>query len=202
MPRKKVKMSYIENKSKRKVTYKRRVESLMKKAKELSILCGAVVCFIVYSSFEPEPRVWTTAAGDTVSGVYDILLRYYKKKGTGKLRKVDNQVTLLREMINKVDGQIKKHQDINRGKFVTQAMLRCLDFNNDDNNNNLEELPLVNLIELDQEVDRQLSDVGKKSMELLTVPAPPPPPVAFPSWLINWIVESCGDHGGQPAPNL
>lgn len=200
MPRQKVKMSFIENKSKRKVTYKRRVESLMKKAKELSILCGAVVCSIVYSSFEAEPRVWTTAGGDTVSGVYDILHRYYKKKGTGKLWKVDNQVTLLREMINKVDGQIKKHQDINRGKFVTQVMLHCLDFN--DNNNNLEELPLVNLIELDQEVDRQLYDVGKKSMELSVVQAPPPPPVAFPSWFINWIVESCGDHGGQPAPNL
>ncbi|XP_074292124.1 agamous-like MADS-box protein AGL80 isoform X2 [Silene latifolia] len=58
MARNKVKLQYIENNSARKVTYRKRVEGLMKITKELNILCDVNLCSIVYSPYSRVPVTW------------------------------------------------------------------------------------------------------------------------------------------------
>ncbi|KAL6348672.1 hypothetical protein AAG906_019371 [Vitis piasezkii] len=58
MARKKVKLQWIVDNAARKATYKKRVKGLMKKVRDLSILCGVDACVITYSPYHPEPQVW------------------------------------------------------------------------------------------------------------------------------------------------
>ncbi|RZC82245.1 hypothetical protein C5167_045033 [Papaver somniferum] len=45
----KIEIKYIENKTNRRVTYAKRQSGILKKAKELSILCDVQVCLIIFS---------------------------------------------------------------------------------------------------------------------------------------------------------
>ncbi|KAK9664912.1 hypothetical protein RND81_14G076700 [Saponaria officinalis] len=67
MARTKVKLQFIMNDTIRRVTYNKRVKSLLKKSEELSVLCGVDVCTIIYGIYDQTPRVWPPSATDAVS---------------------------------------------------------------------------------------------------------------------------------------
>ncbi|KAK7319024.1 hypothetical protein RJT34_03733 [Clitoria ternatea] len=50
MGKKKVEIKRIENKSTRQITFSKRRKGLMKKARELSVLCDAKVALVIFSS--------------------------------------------------------------------------------------------------------------------------------------------------------
>nr|KYP52919.1 MADS-box protein FLOWERING LOCUS C [Cajanus cajan] len=50
MGKKKVEIKRIENKSARQITFSKRRNGLMKKARELSVLCDAQVAVVIFSS--------------------------------------------------------------------------------------------------------------------------------------------------------
>ena len=54
----KVKVAYIENNTRRRETYRTRQKGLLKKAKELSRLCGCEVANVRYSRYHKEPMVY------------------------------------------------------------------------------------------------------------------------------------------------
>ena len=54
----KVKLQWIVDNAARKATYKKRVMGLMKKIRDLSILCGVDACVITYNPYHQEPQVW------------------------------------------------------------------------------------------------------------------------------------------------
>ncbi|GLT28397.1 hypothetical protein SLA2020_033370 [Shorea laevis] len=62
MTRKKVKLQYISNDSARKASFKERKKGLMKKASELTTLCGIDAYAIVYSPFDSQPEIWPSPA--------------------------------------------------------------------------------------------------------------------------------------------
>ncbi|CAL1355044.1 unnamed protein product [Linum trigynum] len=70
MGRKKVEMKRIENKSSRQVTFSKRRSGLIKKAREISVLCDLQVALVVFS---PHGRLYDFSAGDSVT---NILKRY------------------------------------------------------------------------------------------------------------------------------
>ncbi|XP_010436630.1 PREDICTED: agamous-like MADS-box protein AGL92 [Camelina sativa] len=57
----KLKLAWVENDKARALTLKRRREGLLRKVKELSILCDIWVCLIIFSPNEVEPVVWPSA---------------------------------------------------------------------------------------------------------------------------------------------
>lgn len=63
MPRKKVNLGYIEDDHARKATFRKRKAGIMKKANELSTLCGVDGCAIVFSPYNPQPNVWPSESG-------------------------------------------------------------------------------------------------------------------------------------------
>ncbi|GLU17378.1 hypothetical protein SLE2022_337480 [Rubroshorea leprosula] len=62
MTRKKVKLQYISNDSARKASFKKRKKGLMKKASELTTLCGIDAGAIVYSPYDSQPEIWPSPA--------------------------------------------------------------------------------------------------------------------------------------------
>lgn len=63
MARGKVKLSYIQNNIARKKSLEKRIPGLLKKAHELSTLCGVDVCAIVYDPNNPVPKAWPSQLG-------------------------------------------------------------------------------------------------------------------------------------------
>ncbi|MCD9560819.1 hypothetical protein HAX54_019624 [Datura stramonium] len=58
MGRKNVKLTYITNNIERKVTYQKRQKGFLKKAQELSTLCGVEMASVIYSPYSVEPVVF------------------------------------------------------------------------------------------------------------------------------------------------
>ena len=58
MPRKKVILALIENETERKVSYKKRLIGLLKKAEQLSTLCDIEMALVIYIPYSIEPKVF------------------------------------------------------------------------------------------------------------------------------------------------
>ncbi|KAH1033165.1 hypothetical protein J1N35_045339 [Gossypium stocksii] len=64
MSRKKMKLAYITNDSKRKTTYKKRTKGLVKKVREFTTLCGIEACATIHSlDFNSQPKLWLSHTG-------------------------------------------------------------------------------------------------------------------------------------------
>ncbi|XP_078171024.1 agamous-like MADS-box protein AGL80 [Carex rostrata] len=60
MARKKVNLAWIQNDATRRATFKKRKKGLIKKASELSTLCGVDTCVVIYGPQDPKPEVWSS----------------------------------------------------------------------------------------------------------------------------------------------
>ncbi|KAM0880050.1 hypothetical protein ACQ4PT_033836 [Festuca glaucescens] len=70
----KVKIRWIIDNKRRKMTLKRHLPVVLKKARELSVLCDVPLCVIAYRTSEAEPVVWPSpgAAADVVRQYRDL----------------------------------------------------------------------------------------------------------------------------------
>ncbi|CAN6587696.1 unnamed protein product [Malus baccata var. baccata] len=106
MTRKKIKLAYIRDDSSRKATFKKRKNGLMKKVKELSILCGIDASAIVYSHYDTKPE---------------------QMQEMDKRKNMLNQESILRQHIVKVEEQLKRQNKENQEKeIMIQSMYRSL----------------------------------------------------------------------------
>ncbi|KAL1190820.1 MADS-box transcription factor PHERES 2 [Cardamine amara subsp. amara] len=58
MGRRKIRHQFISDNSTRRVTFKKRKDGLLKKLKELTILCGLPAFAIIYSEYKVGPELW------------------------------------------------------------------------------------------------------------------------------------------------
>ncbi|OWM89776.1 MADS-box protein FLOWERING LOCUS C-like isoform X1 [Punica granatum] len=85
MGRKKLEMKRIEDKSSRQVTFSKRRSGLIKKARELSILCDVEVALLVFSS---RGRLYEFCSGNSLTS---ILERYQNYSEEEELKAADAQ---------------------------------------------------------------------------------------------------------------
>ncbi|KAI3973116.1 hypothetical protein MKX01_019774 [Papaver californicum] len=112
MARKKVQLAYIANGTARRATFIKRREGLLKKVSELSTLCGVNACAIVYGPYDLQPQVWPAQPD-----AYRVLMRFRSLPEIDQLRNVRqqlNQESFLRNRIEKIKKQWKKHHRENR----------------------------------------------------------------------------------------
>ncbi|KAL9240822.1 hypothetical protein vseg_014999 [Gypsophila vaccaria] len=105
MARKKVKLQFIENESNRRITYKKRVKGLLKKAQELSILCGVDACAIVYGQYSETPEVWPTVDDDEVRRV---VMEYKKKVDIDQSERKLTQEEFLSQSLAKSEDKLQR----------------------------------------------------------------------------------------------
>uniref|UniRef100_A0A803KU22 MADS-box domain-containing protein n=1 Tax=Chenopodium quinoa TaxID=63459 RepID=A0A803KU22_CHEQI len=101
MVRKKAKLAYIENDSSRRVTYQKRVKNLVKKTRELSVLCGVDACAIIYGQDEQVPVVWPSSEEEAKR----IISYYNSKSDLDPSQRGFNQYTFLNDSVIKAKGK-------------------------------------------------------------------------------------------------
>ncbi|XP_068344183.1 agamous-like MADS-box protein AGL80 [Pyrus communis] len=122
MARKKIKLAYIRDDASRKATFKKRKNELMKKVKELSILCGIDSSAIVYSQYDIKPEV-----GPNPDVTRRIVARFKQMQEMDKRKNMMNQESILRQQIVKVEEQLKKLNKENQEKeIMIQSMYGSL----------------------------------------------------------------------------
>ncbi|KAG7603563.1 putative transcription factor MADS-type1 family [Arabidopsis thaliana] len=121
MTRQKVKMTFIENETARKSTFKKRKKGLLKKAQELGILCGVPIFAVVNSPYELNPEVWPSreAANQVVS-------QWKTMSVMDKTKKMVNQETFLQQRITKATESWKKLRKENKELEMKNIMFDCL----------------------------------------------------------------------------
>ncbi|KAG6530967.1 MADS-box protein defh21-like [Zingiber officinale] len=108
MPRKKITLSWIAHDATRRVTFKKRKQSLFKKTSELATLCGVDVCAVVYRPEEAEPEVWPSPAE-----AKRVLARLRAAPEPYQGRKKMDQADFLRLRVAKLQDQIHRQQQDN-----------------------------------------------------------------------------------------
>ncbi|XP_010445462.1 PREDICTED: agamous-like MADS-box protein AGL92 [Camelina sativa] len=115
----KLKLAWVENDKARAIILKRRKEGLLKKVKELSILCDIWVCLIIFCPNEAEPVVWPSAerARGLVNDFFALPKFVQKKKET-------DVESFLKEKTNAVRKQLMKSSKKTKEYVTDELMLR------------------------------------------------------------------------------
>ncbi|CAL4957092.1 unnamed protein product [Urochloa decumbens] len=108
MARKKVNLQWITNTLIRRATFKRRCKGLMKKASELTTLCGAKACLVVYGEGKVQPEVWPS-----VEEARGLLTKYKNMPDLVNFKKAENQKDFLSSRLAKLRGQVSKSESEN-----------------------------------------------------------------------------------------
>ncbi|KAJ0267299.1 hypothetical protein HA466_0011500 [Hirschfeldia incana] len=82
MGRRKMEIKRIENKSSRQVTFCKRRNGLMEKARQLSVLCGSSVAVLIVSS---TGKVYSSSSGDSMAKI----LKHYEVRHADELKTLD-----------------------------------------------------------------------------------------------------------------
>ncbi|XP_028082579.1 agamous-like MADS-box protein AGL80 [Camellia sinensis] len=159
MPRKKMKLAFITSDSERKATLKKRKKGLMKKASELSTLCGIDACVIIHSPNESQPEVWPNNLG-----VQRVLAKFKRIPEMEQSKKMMTQESFIRQRIAKANEQLKKQLKNNREKEMTEVMYQCL------SGRGLQNLSMVDQYDLNWLIDQNLKEIGKKIESLKKTP--------------------------------
>nr|XP_027190082.1 agamous-like MADS-box protein AGL80 [Cicer arietinum] len=117
MARKKVKLAYITCHSKRRETFKKRKNGLIKKVSEISTLCGIEACAIIYDKNNTQVEVWPSE-----SEIKSVLSRFMSFPEMERSKKMLDQEGFLRQTIAKVYEQLKKQIEETRKKEMTNLI--------------------------------------------------------------------------------
>lgn len=115
----KVVFARIEDERKRKVSMKTRTAGLVKKVRELSILCDVEAAAVIYSPGDPHPIVWPSrsAATETIS-------KYLKRPEVERKKRAHTSKSFKREKCQKLkrkaERMIKKNDERISQVLVTQ----------------------------------------------------------------------------------
>ncbi|KAK8968292.1 Agamous-like MADS-box protein AGL80 [Platanthera guangdongensis] len=118
MSRKKVKLQWISNDAARRATFKKRRKGMIKKAAELSTLCGVNACLIVYGDGEQQPEIWPSAHDAAI-----VLSRLKRLPEMEQIKQMMNQEGFMRQRLAKLQEQVRK-QERENGELETTLLLR------------------------------------------------------------------------------
>ncbi|XP_026443087.1 floral homeotic protein PMADS 1-like [Papaver somniferum] len=106
MGRRKIEIKFIENTTKRKATYSKRRSGILKKARELSILCDVHVCLVMFSNTGKLAEYISSSI--TMKDIFD---RYEKKTNidlSASEYEIDNK-----DLLKSLQREFRKQEEIN-----------------------------------------------------------------------------------------
>lgn len=116
-----MKLAWISNDATRRATLKKRRKGLLKKVRELSILCDVRACAIIYSPNEPQPEVWPSAAEAA-----RLLSRFRALPEMEQSKKMMNQETFLCQRASKLHDKLRRYDrenhDLESAALLREAM--------------------------------------------------------------------------------
>ncbi|EOY10299.1 hypothetical protein QUC31_010079 [Theobroma cacao] len=151
MTRNTVKISYITKDSARKATFKKRKKGLLKKASELSTLCGIDASVIIYSPYNTQPEVWPSP-----TEAERVLSKFKKMPKMDQSMEMMSQESFLKRRIELANKQLKKQCRDNREEEITQVMFQCLA------GQGLENLNMMDLNDLGWLLEQNMKDIDRR----------------------------------------
>ncbi|KAK4726297.1 hypothetical protein R3W88_031214 [Solanum pinnatisectum] len=121
MPRTKVKFALIENKAKRKASYKLRLKGLFKMAYELTTLCGVEMAIIVYSPYQNQPDLFPNYAN-----AFNTFKRFSELSVLDQSKHMMTGEEFTKRRIEKLEKQLHKVRKENRVNECTNKMYQVL----------------------------------------------------------------------------
>lgn len=109
MGRRKVTHQFISDNSTRRVTFRKRKDGLLKKLKELTILCGLPACAIIYSEYKEGPELWPNR-----NEVRALLNRLSELPVEKQTKYMMNQTDLMNRMIHDAEKRLEKERFVRR----------------------------------------------------------------------------------------
>ncbi|ESQ48861.1 hypothetical protein EUTSA_v10022157mg [Eutrema salsugineum] len=119
MTRKKIRLAWVENENSRAVSLKKRRLGLVKKVRELTILCDVKACMILFSPDEVEPMVWPS-----VAAARDLLDEFSALPDVVKKKKETSLESYLKEKTRKIHEKLKKSHKKNTEYVINQLMMQ------------------------------------------------------------------------------
>ncbi|XP_019087925.1 PREDICTED: agamous-like MADS-box protein AGL80 [Camelina sativa] len=116
---KKLKLAWVENEKSREEKLKKKRVGLMKKVKELMILCDVMACIIMFSPKEVEPMVWPS-----VEKAHGLLEIFFSLPEIKNKKKEMNLESYLKEKKEKVHEQFLKSNKKHMGYVIDQLMVQ------------------------------------------------------------------------------
>lgn len=156
MAGKKVKLAFITNHTARRATYKKRVQSLMKKLNEITTLCGVKACGIVFKPDDLEPQIWPS-----IEGVHSVLVRFMQTPNFDRDRKMFDHESYLKERIQKLNEKLKKKMKENRMMWMSVQLHHYLEAGNVP-----EDLSTSDMNDLTYVVDEKMKEINMKMVQL------------------------------------
>ncbi|XVE85358.1 hypothetical protein DITRI_Ditri17bG0084600 [Diplodiscus trichospermus] len=104
MGRRKVEMKRIENKSSRQVTFSKRRSGLIKKARELSVLCDVEIALVVFSS---RGRLYEFSSAESLAQILERYWSRYKQESEAS-EDVNEALLSHTELLNIVERQLEE----------------------------------------------------------------------------------------------
>ncbi|KAJ0964089.1 hypothetical protein J5N97_029211 [Dioscorea zingiberensis] len=155
MARRKVKLEWISKESTRKATFKKRKQGLLKKIRELSILCDVKAFAIIYGLNEAFPEIWSSTQEKM-----EVLLQFMGVPEFLRYKKMMNQETFLHQQVMKLQEQVHKYErenrELERMVLLGESLL----------GKNLHEIDLEAISSLSWMVDTKLKAVEEKVMKM------------------------------------
>lgn len=121
MPRSKVNVAYISNDSTRRTTFKKRESGLIKKIEEITTLCAVEACAIIFSPYNPEPKVWPSPLE-----AQRVISRFRNMAPPEQNRKMVDQKSFASQRLEKTTEKVMKLVKENQHEEMTQVMYQCL----------------------------------------------------------------------------
>ncbi|GAU25665.1 hypothetical protein TSUD_265920 [Trifolium subterraneum] len=152
----KVKLAFISNVSKRKDSYRKRKKGIIKKMKEIKILCDIPACAIISNPFNSsKTEVWPDQ-----EEAKKVIERYQNSSEIDETKNL-NQESFLVQSITIAKEKLEKQKQENRKKKLTIRMIEYMK-----NKNLPDDLPVSDLKEFDKLIEKHLKIIDDKIVEL------------------------------------
>ncbi|VVB13454.1 unnamed protein product [Arabis nemorensis] len=107
MARGRVKISWIVNKKARQAAYKKRMQGLMKKANELTILCNVAACLMFYSPDDKKVVTWPSHV--EAKSLFD---KYFSLQPHERNVRATDQESFINENIKKIEKKLAETRKV------------------------------------------------------------------------------------------
>ncbi|XP_071722828.1 agamous-like MADS-box protein AGL80 [Rutidosis leptorrhynchoides] len=117
MTRRKVQLAWIKSDSAKKASLKKRRQSLLKKVKELAVLCGVKAFVIIYSPDEFKPLLWPSS-----TEVNRLFTELIKVLDVERGNKMIDQEKYLKDRLMKIKENLKKIYKRNKRMEMSELL--------------------------------------------------------------------------------
>lgn len=121
MTRKRIRHEQISNEDRRNATFRKRTEGLLKKANELTILCGVEAAVVIHKKEQSNAVLWPSA-----STFGERMQKFLDFRSEDRERRICTHESFMEQMVHGEEEEVLKLKNNVRAKETQQLMVKSL----------------------------------------------------------------------------